>query len=80
MASLEGQIVGYTCDVYSVTNAQMTALDLDPAGKTAWNSAPFYEKIVVRITGTYKPVIPNLIGFDTDVPFTITVMMSSEAN
>lgn len=82
MCGMEGQIVGYTCDVYSVTNAQLTASppDLTPTGKPAWNAAAFQEKIVVRVTGTYRPVVPNLIGLSSSIPFTVTVLMSSEAN
>lgn len=80
MAGMEGQIVGYTCDAYSLSTSQLIALDLDPAGKTAWDAAPFHEKIAVRITGTYRPVIPDLIGLSSDIPFTVTVLMSSEAN
>lgn len=82
MCGMEGQLEGYTCDVYSVTNAQFTASppDLDPAGKPLWNAAGFQEKIVVRVTGTYRPVVPSLIGLSSTIPFTVTVLMSSEAN
>ena len=82
MCGMEGQIVGYKCDVYSVTNAQLTASppDLNPSGKPLWNAAGFQEKIVVRVTGTYVPVVPNLIGMSSTIPFTVTVLMSSEAN
>ena len=82
MCGMEGQIVGYTCEVYSIPSVQMYAdpPDTDPAGKPAWNSAPFHEKIAVRITGTYKPVLPTLLRMNTDVDFKVLVMMSSEAN
>lgn len=82
MCGMEGQIDGYTCHVYAVSNAQLTSSppDLDPTGKPAWNAAGFQEKIVVRVTGTYRPVVPNLIGLSSAIPFTVTVLMSSEAN
>lgn len=82
MCGMEGQIVDYKCEVYSVTNAQLTASppDLDPSGKPLWNAAGFQEKIVVRVSGTYFPVVPNLIGMSSTIPFTVTVLMSSEAN
>jgi hypothetical protein len=32
------------------------------------------------VTGTYQPVLPGLIGMSADVPFTVTVLMGSEAN
>lgn len=82
MCGMEGQLEGYTCDVYSVTTAQLTATppNLDPLGKPAWNAAGFQEKIVVRVSGTYRPVVPSLIGLSSTIPFTVTVLMSSEAN
>jgi Flp pilus assembly protein TadG len=82
MCGMEGQITGYTCDVYAIPSAQMYSNppNTDPAGKPAWNSAPFHEKIAVRISGTYKPVLPNLLRMGSDVDFKVLVMMSSEAN
>jgi Flp pilus assembly protein TadG len=82
MCGMEGQITGYTCYVYAVSNADLYAAppNLDPSGKPAWTDAGFHEQIVVRVTGTYQPVIPNLIGMNSSIPFTVTVMMSSEAN
>lgn len=82
MVGMETHIEGYTCDVYAVTNAQLTATppNLDPAGKPAWNASAFQEKIVIRVSGTYRPVVPNLVGLSSSIPFTVTVLMSSEAN
>jgi hypothetical protein len=82
MCGMEGQITGYTCDVYSIPMAQLYASppDTDPAGKPPWNAAPFHEKIAVRISGTYKPVLPTLLRMNSDVEFKVLVMMSSEAN
>ena len=82
MCGMESQITGYTCDVYAIPTAQMYSNppNTDPAGKPAWNSAPFHEKIAVRISGTYKPVLPNLLRMGSDVDFKVLVLMSSEAN
>jgi hypothetical protein len=82
MCGMEGHIANYTCYVYSIPAAQMYANppDTDPAGKPAWNSAPFHEKIAVRITGKYHPVLPNLLRMGSEIDFQVTVMMSSEAN
>jgi hypothetical protein len=82
MCGMEHQITGYTCDVYSVTSTHlnMSPPDLDPAGKPSWTAAAFQDKIVVRVSGTYKPVVPNLIGLSSNVDFKVTVLMSSEGN
>jgi hypothetical protein len=82
MCGMEGQITGYTCYVYGISNADLYATppNMDPAGKPSWTEAGFHEQIVVRVTGTYEPVIPNLIGLSSSIPFTVTVLMSSEAN
>ncbi len=85
MCGMEGHLTAdwaTACQVYSVTAAHLavTPPDLDPAGKPAWTSAAFQDKIVVRVSGVYRPVVPSLIGMDSAVDFTVTVMMSSEGN
>jgi hypothetical protein len=82
MCGMENNITGYVIDVFAVPDSDLYAAtpNLDPAGKPAWNSAGFHQQIAVRITGTYKPVVPNLIGMNSDIPFTVTVLMGSEAN
>ena len=82
MCGMENQITGYTVDVFAVPDASLflTPPDLNPAGKPAWNTATFHQQIAVRVTGTYQPVVPNLIGLNSNVPFTVTVLMGSEAN
>jgi hypothetical protein len=82
MFGMENQITGYTIDVFAVPDTDLYAAtpNLDPAGKPVWTSATFHQQIAVRITGKYKPVIPSLIGLSSDVDFTVTVLMGSEAN
>jgi hypothetical protein len=82
MCGMENHIVGYTIDVYAVPDSDFfaTPQNLDPAGKPAWNAAGFHQQIAVRISGTYKPVIPTLLRMNSDVTFTVIVLMSSEAN
>jgi hypothetical protein len=82
MVGMENQISGYTVNVFAVPDASLYATppDVSAAGKPAWNSAGFHQQIAVQVTGTYKPVIANLIGLNSNVPFSITVLMASEAN
>jgi Flp pilus assembly protein TadG len=82
MVGMENQISGYTVNVFAVPDASLYATppDVNPAGKPAWNSAGFHQQIAVQVTGTYQPVIPNLIGLNSDVPFSVTVLVASEAN
>jgi Flp pilus assembly protein TadG len=70
------------CQVYAVPQADLYATppNLDPAGKPAWDLASFHDKIAVRVTGTYKPVVPNLIGMASSVDFNVLVLMSSEGH
>jgi hypothetical protein len=78
----ENQIDGYTCDVYSVNQTHLSATppDTGPAGKPAWNAAGFQDKVVVRISGKYRPIVPSLLGMDAAIDFKVTAMMSSEGN
>jgi Flp pilus assembly protein TadG len=82
MCGMENQITSYTVDVFAVPDASLFATppDLSPTGKPAWNTATFHQQIAVRVTGTYMPVVPNLIGMNSSVPFTVIVLMGSEAN
>jgi Flp pilus assembly protein TadG len=82
MCGMENQITGYTVNVFAVPDASLYAIppDLNPAGKPAWNTAGFHQQIAVQVTGTYKPVVPNLVGMSSNVPFSVTVLMASEAN
>jgi Flp pilus assembly protein TadG len=82
MCGMENQITGYTVNVFAVPDASLYATppDLDPAGKPAWDTAGFHQQIAVKVTGTYRPIVPNLIGMNSEVPFSVTVLMSSESN
>jgi hypothetical protein len=82
MCGMEGNISGYAVDVFAVPDADLYASppDLDPAGKPSWTAATFHQQIAVRVTGTYKPVVPGLVGMGANVPFAVTVLMGSEAN
>jgi Flp pilus assembly protein TadG len=54
---------------------------LSPANRVFWNSAAFTERIAVRITGTYEPVLPSFLFMSalagTD-QFVITMLGGSE--
>ena len=82
MCGLEGNLVGYNVAVYAIPDASLylSTPDIDPAGKPAWNSSAFQQKIAVQLTGTYYPVVPGLIGLSSSIPFKVTVILGSEAN
>lgn len=82
MVGMENQITGWAVDVFAVPDADLYAPtpNLDPVGKPVWNTATFHQQIAVRVNGTYRPVLPNLIGLSSDIPFTVVVLVSSEAN
>ncbi len=82
MCGMESQITGWTVNVFAVTDANLYASPpvIDPTQGQLWTSAAFHQQIAVQVTGTYQPVVPNLIGMNSSVPFTVTVLMGSEAN
>jgi hypothetical protein len=82
MCGADSQLDGFAVAVFAVPDADLngTPPNLDPAGKPAWNSAAFHQKIAVQVTGTYKPVLYSLLGFSGDVPVKVTVLVSSEGN
>lgn len=43
-----------------------------------WNQASFGERIAVRLTGTYVPVLPNFLLMGTTIPMSVSVTAGSE--
>jgi hypothetical protein len=82
MIGMENQIANRAVDVYAVPEADLAATpqNLDPTGKPAWTNAGFHQKIAVRVHGVYRPVIPTLLRMNSDITFTVIVLMASEAN
>jgi len=82
MCGMENQITGWTVNVFAVTDTNLYASppDLTPGHGVAWTSAAFHQQIAVQVTGTYQPIVPSLIGLNSSVPFSVTVLMGSEAN
>lgn len=82
MCGMESNISGYAVNVFAVPDSDLYASppNLTAAGKPAWTSATFHEQIAVQVTGTYRPVVPNWVGMGSDVDFSVTVLMGSEAN
>jgi len=82
MCGMENNITGYVVSVFAVPDTALysTPPDLNPSGKPAWNGAGFHQQVAVQVSGSYQPVVPNLIGMSANVPFTVTVLMGSEAN
>ena len=85
MSNMENNIVGYAVDVFAVDpdGLLLTPPVIQPKPGSplpGWNDAAFGEKIAVQITGTYQPIVPNLLMMNASIPFKVVVMYSSEAN
>jgi hypothetical protein len=66
---------GYTIEVMNVD--PNTGLQVPG---TQWNDAPFGGAILVRINGTYRPMLPSFLHTSTSITIRATSMMTSEAN
>jgi len=79
MAGVEKNLSGYTVTVFpcNPTNLNQT-LPVAVSKGTAWNNAAFTEKIAVRITGTYSPLLPSLIRMPASFTVTATSICGSE--
>ena len=75
MAGRQSELVGYTVDVFNVDPNTGATI----AG-TNWNDAPFGGAILVRVSGTYSPVLPSFLRLPASISIRATSMMSSEAN
>jgi Flp pilus assembly protein TadG len=84
MVNIKNMLTGYTVDVFPCDPAQLAATPpvIAPKpgfpGTVSWNAATFSERIAVRVTGTYRPVLPSFLMMDANIPVNITVTMGSE--
>jgi len=65
---------GFTVDVVHVDP------DTGTTKSTDWTTAAFGEAIEVRITGSYKPLLPTFLLTSSSISVKISSMMTSEAN
>jgi len=72
------QLVGYV----KTTNITVFAADSagNPITGKAWTDTAFGENIGVKITGTYKPSLPNFLHMNSSFTITSKSCMASEAN
>ena len=82
MCGMQGNITGYTVEAYAIPDSSyyLTTPDLSPTGKPAWDTAQFQQRIAVRISGNYQPILPGFLGMSTSSPFSVIVVCGSEAN
>ena len=70
----------FPCDTNGLY--QNPAVIAPKAGFTSWKQATFTERIAVRVTGEYRPILPGFVFFYTggsnSVPVSITAAAGSE--
>jgi len=72
---------GCMIEVFPCDASQLTATPPVVApkpGAASWNDASFGERIAVRMSGNYKPVLPNFLLMGNSIPISIVVTMGSE--
>ena len=75
MEGRQSDLSGYAVTVQNVDPSTGNAIP-----NTNWNDAPFGGAILVRVSGTYVPMLPSFLHTQTSIPIRATSMMSSEAN
>src|SRR5262245_30421189 len=63
MAGMEKNIENCTIDIFTVDPAGLNQNPpvIQPLPNSDWNSAAFNQRIAVRISGDYRPVLPSLL-------------------
>ena len=77
----KAQLNGYLVEVVPCDSAQLALTPPVVAVKpsaVAWNDATFGERIAVRITGNFKPLLPQFLLMSATIPVNVTVTMGSE--
>jgi Flp pilus assembly protein TadG len=82
---LQGYNKATSIQVYKADPATGNMLDANNNVVTDWTLAPFTnatlgQGIGVRITGTYKPVLPSFLYMGQTIPIKVTCVMYCEAN
>ena len=75
MAGRQAELTGMTITVAYVDPTTGTAIP-----STTWTDAPFSASIMVRINGTYSPLVSSFLGMPASFPIQVTSIMGSEAN
>ena len=69
LGGVDKQLVGYTVAVFAVDPVFLAQTPPVVQAKTgagvAWNTAGFPDRLAVKITGTFKPFLPNLTQMPT---------------
>ena len=92
MGGIDNMITSFAVRVYPCDTAQLYATPptfvpkpdanspTNPrSAPPSWRDARFTERIAVRIVGTYRPIVPNLLRMNNDIPLIITCTMGSES-
>lgn len=80
-SAVQQMLTTYTVSVFP---CDMTSLNATPpvvvtkSGSPSWNQAQFGDRIAVRISGDYTPVLPNFLFMSASIPINIAVTMNSE--
>lgn len=82
LAGMEKNLDNCTVDVFTVDPAGLSQNPpvIQPLANSDWTNASFNQRIAVRISGNYRPVLPTLLFMNSTVPIQVTVLSSSEAN
>lgn len=80
MAGLQAMIDGYTVSVFACDSDQLnlSVPVIAPKSGSTWNAAQFGERVAVRITGSYRTILPNFLMMGAVLPINVVVTMGSE--
>jgi Flp pilus assembly protein TadG len=68
-------------EVFVCDSTQLTAsppVVAPDATATSWNNAQFGQRLAVRVSGTYSPVLPNFILMGNTIPVNMAVTIGAE--
>jgi Flp pilus assembly protein TadG len=89
MSGVDAQLQNYTVNLFcadpsgiynSGTGTAIYPPTIKQLSGSSWNSATYGSPIVVQITGTYQPILPNFLFMGSSLSVNVTAMMNSEAN
>lgn len=81
MGGVNKQITGFAVSVFAVDGAALATTPSNPTARTGytWNQVSFPDKVAVKITGTYTPLLPSFLRMPTSIPISITSVTGGES-
>ncbi len=75
------QMSGFAVTVFAVDGPALASNPANPVARSGytWNQVTFPDKVAVKVSGTYTPLLPSFLNMPTSIPISITSVTGGES-